>query len=101
MKLEPINDQLVVRLTSLGDHLTNAGIVLPSDVGAAPYMGEVVAAGPGRIEHSYQGPGRIPMQVQAGDAVLFSRRSGYTVRVGADEFIVMREHEVFAILREE
>lgn len=100
MRLEPINDQVVIRITSRGETTTESGIVLKQDAAQAPDMGVVVAVGPGRMENSVNGVVRLPMQVDAGEQVLVSKRAGYPVRVGEDEFVVVRENEIIAVLHE-
>lgn len=99
MKLEPIDDNLVVRKIDQETRLPS-GIVL-IDVSEKPEIGEVVAVGPGRMEVIDGSAVRLPMTVTVGDMVLLQKFGGHTVKIGADEFIAMRERDVFAILRNE
>lgn len=99
MKLEPIDDNLVVRKIDQETRLPS-GIVL-IDVNDKPDVGEVVAVGPGRMEVIDGNAVRLPMTVSVGDTVLLQKFAGHTVKLGSDEYMALRERDIFAILRDE
>lgn len=100
MKLEPMNDNIIIRKINR-EHTTESGLILVDrDAKERPDLGEVIACGPGRMEVIDNSVVRLPLTVQVGDQVLVAKFSSHSVKLGADEYFVLREHEVFAILRE-
>lgn len=96
MKLIPMNDRVVIERDPR-QTATESGIVLPS-AGDKPEIGTVVAVGPGK--HHDVSDARIPMFVARGDKVLFGKFSGQTIKAADKEFLVMREDEILAIVRD-
>lgn len=96
MKLHPLQDRLVIRAEK-ADAKTQSGILLVSDQAEKPMRGEVLAAGPGITLRS----GAVkPMIVKTGDLVLFSKNTPYTtVKVDDEELLVMREPDIFAVIK--
>ena len=90
-KLIPYGDRLVVRQVQQEEVLAS-GIVIPDTAQEKPQQGEVIAVGPGRFEDGK----RVPMEVKAGDKILFSKYSGQEVKLGQDEYLVLKESDVLA-----
>lgn len=94
MQIRPLHDRVIVkRLES--ERTTAAGIVIPDSAGEKPDQGEVLAVGPGKRDESGK---IIPMDVKAGDRVLFGKYAGQTVKVEGEELLVMREEDIMGVL---
>ena len=94
MSIRPLHDRVVVR--RLDEEKTTAGgIVLPDSATEKPMEGEVISAGNGKI--SENGDVR-PLDVKAGDKVLFGKYSGTEVKVDGEELLIMREDDIMAIV---
>jgi chaperonin GroES len=92
MKLKPIHDRIVVKRLK-GEEVTKGGILLPDP--EKPDQAEVVAVGPG----ARQEDGSVtPCDVKVGDTVILGKYSGTTVKVDGEEFLVMREEDIFAVV---
>ena len=95
MKLRPLHDRLIVKRTDL-ETTTASGIVIPETAAEKPDQGEVLAVGNGKITPE----GKVlPMDVKAGDRILFGRYAGQTVKVNGEELLVMHESDVMAIVQ--
>lgn len=95
MKLKPLNDRVLVkRLES--EEKTAGGLFIPDTAKEKPSRGEVIAAGPGKVD---PGGKIIPMQVKAGDIVLFNKYSGIEIKLDGVEHLVMREDEILALIK--
>jgi chaperonin GroES len=94
MKLKPLNDRILVKRRD-EDEKTAGGILVPDSAKEKPQQGDVVAVGPGaRLDN---GDVR-PMAVQAGDRVLFGKYAGSEVKVDGEEYVIMREEDVLAVV---
>ena len=94
MKLRPLHDRVIVK--RMEEETTSpGGIVIPDSATEKPSRGEVVAVGNGKILES--GDVR-PLDVKAGDKVLFGKYSGTEVKVDGEEYLVMSESDVMAVL---
>ncbi|MBI2484706.1 co-chaperone GroES [Candidatus Uhrbacteria bacterium] len=95
MKLRPLNDHILVKPLS-SEEVTASGIILPDTVDKdRPEQGEVVAVGPGkRLENGE----RAPMDVSVGDKVVFKKYSPDPVKVKEEEYLVIRNDDIVAIL---
>jgi chaperonin GroES len=94
MKLKPLADRIVIK-PSEAEEKTKGGIILPDTAKEKPVVGEVVAAGPGRRSDD----GKIvPMEVKVGDKVLYGKYSGTEVTLDGQEYLIMRESDLFAIV---
>ena len=94
MSIRPLHDRVVVR--RLDEEKTTAGgIVLPDSATEKPMEGEVISVGNGKISES--GDVR-PLDVKAGDKVLFGKYSGTEVKVNGDDLLVMREEDIMGVL---
>jgi chaperonin GroES len=94
MTLTPLHDRVLVR-PSKPEEVTSGGIIIPDTAKEKPMQGEVLAVGPGKTGED----GRIvPMQVKAGDTVLYGKYSGTEVSHAGDDMLIMRESDIFAII---
>jgi chaperonin GroES len=91
--LQPLEDRVVVK-PSEGEEVTTSGIVIPDTAKERPQEGEVVAVGPGRFEDG----ARIPMDVKAGDKVIYSKYGGTEVKIEGDEYLILSARDVLAVL---
>ena len=94
MNIRPLHDRIIVKRLD-EEKKTASGIVIPDTAAEKPDQGEVMAVGTGR--RSDNGV-LIPLDVHAGDRVLFGKYSGQTVRVKGDELLVMREEDIMGIV---
>ena len=94
MNIRPLHDRAVVR--RLEEETTSAcGIVLPDSATEKPSQGEVLAVGPGKVNEN--GDVR-PMDVKAGDKIIFGQYSGSTVKIDGEELLILSENEIFGVL---
>jgi chaperonin GroES len=93
MKLKPLGDRLIVRAID-EEETTASGIVLPDTAKEKPQKGEVLAVGDGRLEDG----NRVPLDVSAGDEVLYSKYGGTEIKVDGEDLLVLRESDVLAIV---
>jgi chaperonin GroES len=94
MKLVPLGDKLIVRRLE-AEETTPGGIVLPEGAREKPKQGRVLAVGDGRL----LGDGsRVPPNVQDGDRVLFQAYAGTEVKIDQEEFLIMSEEDILAVL---
>ncbi|WP_018948078.1 MULTISPECIES: co-chaperone GroES [unclassified Thioalkalivibrio] len=94
MNLRPLHDRVIVKRME-EERTTPGGIVIPDSAAEKPIRGEVVAVGNGKILDN--GEAR-PLDVKAGDTVLFGKYSGTEVKVEGDEVLVMREDDIMAVI---
>ncbi len=94
MKIRPLHDRVVVR--RLEEETTTAGgIVLPDSATEKPSQGEVLAVGPGKLTDS----GEVrPVDVKAGDRIIFGQYGGSTVKIDGEELLILSENEIFGVL---
>ncbi len=93
MKLKPLGDRVIVKALE-EEETTASGIVLPDTAKEKPQRGKVVAVGEGKWDED--GEKRIPLDVAAGDEVLYSKYGGTEITVEEDELLVLRESDVLA-----
>src|SRR3979490_753490 len=94
MKLRPLHDRLIGKRLK-EERKTASGIVIPDTAAEKPDQGEVMAIGKGRILDD----GKMrPLDIKAGDRILFGKYSGQTVRVKGDELLVMREEDIMGVV---
>ncbi|MEX0749870.1 MAG: co-chaperone GroES [Dehalococcoidia bacterium] len=91
-KLMPLHDRIVIRPV-VQEEVLASGIVIPDTAKEKPQQGEVVAAGPGRLDDNGK---RIAMDVKIGDRVLYAKYTGQEVKVDREELIVIAEKDVLA-----
>ena len=93
MKLKPLGDRLIVRAIE-EEETTASGLVLPDTAKEKPQKGLVVAVGDGKFDED--GDKRIPLDVAAGDTVLYSKYGGTEIKVDGEDLLVLRETDVLA-----
>jgi chaperonin GroES len=94
MHLRPLHDRVVVRRIE-ADQKTAGGIIIPDAAKEKPMEGEVVAVGPGgRAEHGQL----VPLDLKAGDRILFGKWSGTEVKIDGEELLIMKESDVMGVL---
>lgn len=94
MAFRPLHDRVVVKRID-EDEKTSGGIIIPDTAKEKPQQGEVVAVGPGGRDEDGE---RIPMDVKAGDIVLFGKWSGTEVKIDGDELLIMKESDIMGVL---
>ena len=93
MKFRPLHDRVVVR--RLEQEKTSGGIIIPDTAKEKPQEGEIIAVGPGARDES----GKVqPLDVKAGDRVLFGKWSGTEVKIDGEELIIRKESDVMGII---
>jgi chaperonin GroES len=94
MKFRPLHDRVLIRRVE-SEEKSRGGIIIPDTAKEKPMEGEVVAAGPGARDEN----GAIqPLDVKAGDRVLFGKWSGTEVKLDGEELIIMKESDIMGIL---
>lgn len=94
MKFKPLHDQILVRRLDAEDK-TKGGIILPENTREKPCRGRVIAVGGGARDTN----GRLrPLDVKAGDLVLFGKWTGHEIKLDDDELLIMKEKEVLGVL---
>ena len=96
MKFRPLHDRIVIKRIE-PEAKSAGGIIIPDTVKEKPQQGEVVAVGPGGRDESGK---LIPVDVKAGDRVLFGKWSGTEVRIDDDDYLIMKESDVMGVLVE-
>ncbi|MCS7234681.1 MAG: co-chaperone GroES [Armatimonadota bacterium] len=97
MNLKPLGDRVVVKPLE-EEERTKGGIVLPDVAKEKPQHGEVLAVGPGALTEDGK---RLPMDVKVGDRVLFAKYAGTEVKIGDEEYLILRQSDILAIVERE
>jgi chaperonin GroES len=94
MKVKPLNDRVLVkRMEEV--NITKGGIVIPDTAKEKPIEGKIIAVGPGKMSEQGQ---RMALQVKAGDRVLFGKYAGTEIKVESEDYLMMREEDLLAII---
>lgn len=96
VSLKPLGDRILVQPIE-AEERTASGIVLPDTAKEKPQQGKVIAVGPGRFKENGE---RLPMTVQEGQTVLFARYAGTEIKLNGNEYLIMSENEVLAIVED-
>jgi len=94
MSIRPLHDRVLVRRLD-DEKKSPGGIVIPDSAAEKPMQGEIVAVGNGKIQENGE---QRPLDVKAGDKVLFGKYSGTEVKVDGEELLVMREDDIMGVL---
>lgn len=94
IKMKPLEDRVIVKPNS-ADEKTVGGIILPDTAKEKPIEGTVVATGPGKVSDDGK---TISMTVKAGDKVLYGKYSGTEVKLENEDYLIMRESDIYGIL---
>jgi len=95
MKLVPLSDRVVLKQTE-AEEVTASGIVLAGQAQEKPQQAEVIAVGPGGVVDGKE----VTMQVKVGDKVIYSKYAGTDVKLGDEEFIVVKQNDIVAIVED-
>ena len=94
MKFRPLHDRVVIRRLE-GEEKTKGGIIIPDTVKEKPQEGEVIAVGPGARDESGK---LVPLDLKAGDIVLFGKWWGSEVKIGGQELLIMKESDIIGVI---
>jgi chaperonin GroES len=94
MKARPLHDRILVQRLDEGEQKIG-GIIIPDTAKEKPQQGKVIAVGNGKVKDDGT---RIPLDVKAGDRILFGKYSGQDIKLDGEEYLIMREDEVLAVL---
>ena len=92
--VKPLADRVVVRALEETEQM-RGGLYIPDTAKEKPQQGEVIAVGPGKFDDNGK---RVPMDVKAGDKVLYGKYSGTEVQVSGEQLLILRESDVLAII---
>jgi|SRR6204780_3247010 chaperonin GroES len=95
MNIRPLYDRIVVKRIEDDTEKTAGGLFIPDSAKEKPQQGEVVSVGQGKRNDEGK---LIPLDVKAGDRILFGKYSGSDIKVDGDEYMIMREDEVLGVL---
>jgi chaperonin GroES len=94
MKIRPLQDRVMVKRLE-EEQKTAGGIIIPDTAKEKPQKGEIVAAGPGKRNED----GKVqPLDIKAGDKVLFSKYAGTEIKVEGEELLIMREDDIMGVI---
>jgi chaperonin GroES len=94
MNLKPLGDRVIVK-PKAPEEKTKGGIILPDTAQEKPMEGEIVAVGNGKTDDAGK---KVAMELKVGDKVLYGKYSGTEVKVNDDEYLIMREGDVYAVI---
>ena len=94
MEIRPLHNRVIVQRLEEGEQQIG-GIIIPDSAKEKPQRGRVIAAGDGKVNEDGE---RIPLDVKAGDLVLFGKYTSQEVKVGGEEYLIMLEDEVLAVI---
>ena len=94
MKFRPLHDRVVIRRAE-GELKSTGGIIIPDTAKEKPQEGEVIAVGPGSRDESGK---LIPLEVKAGDTILFGKWSGTEVKIDGEDLLIMKESDIMGIV---
>ena len=94
MKVRPLHDRVIIERIEESEQRVG-GIIIPDSAKEKPQQGKIIAAGKGRIEKD----GRVtPLDVKAGDTILFGKYAGQEIKIDGNEYLIMREEEVLGVI---
>ena len=94
MNIKPLADRVMIRALEQAE-VKKGGIIIPDTAKEKPVQGEIVAAGPGRIADDGK---KVDLEVKVGYKVLYGKYSGTEVTIDEQEYLIMRESDIFAII---
>ncbi len=96
MNARPLHDRIIVQRLEEGEQKIG-GIIIPDSAKEKPQQGKVVSVGAGKVKDDGK---RISLDVKAGDLILFGKYSGQEIKLDGEEFLIMREDEVLAVIED-
>ncbi len=94
MKIRPLHDRIIVKRLE-EEEKTKGGIIIPDTAKEKPIEGKVIAVGDGRIKEDGT---KIPLEVKVGDRVLFAKYGGTEIKIEGEEYLMMKEDDILAIV---
>ena len=94
MKVRPLHDRLIIRRIEEKETV-KGGIIIPDTAKEKPQEGEVIAVGNGKV---LENGTKVPLDVKAGDKILFGKYSGTDIKIDGQEYLILREDEVLAVV---
>ena len=94
MDIRPLHDRIIVRRLEEGEQKIG-GIIIPDTAKEKPQQGKIIAAGNGKVNDDGK---RVPLDVKAGDLILFGKYTSQEVKLDGEEYLIMREDEVLAVI---
>ena len=94
VSIKPLEDRIVIKSLE-AEQTTASGLVIPDTAKEKPQEGEVLAVGPGRIDDKGN---RVPLDVQAGDRVIYSKYGGTEIKHGGEEYLILSARDVLAVV---
>lgn len=94
MNVRPLHDRIIIQRLEEGEQKVG-GIIIPDSAKEKPQQGKVIAVGNGKVKDDGK---RIPLDVKAGDLILFGKYSGQEIKLDGEEYLIMREEEVLAVM---
>jgi chaperonin GroES len=94
VKLRPLGDRVIVRPIEKKDEV-RSGLIIPDTAKEKPQEGEIIAAGKGKIDENGK---LVPMDVKAGDKILYGKYSGTEVKMDGQEFLIMHQDDILGII---
>jgi len=94
MKFRPLHDRVVVRRVE-SEERTAGGIIIPDTAKEKPQEGEIIAVGPGGRDETGK---LVPLDVKAGDRILFGKWSGTEVKIDGQDYLIMKESDVMGVI---
>jgi chaperonin GroES len=94
MNVRPLHDRLIIQRLEEGEQKVG-GIIIPDTAKEKPQQGKVIAVGNGKTKDDGK---RLPLDVKAGDRILFGKYSGQEIKLDGEEYLIMREDDVLAII---
>ena len=94
MNVRPLHDRIIVQRIEEGEQKVG-GIIIPDTAKEKPQQGKVIAAGAGKSKDDGK---RVPLDVKAGDLILFGKYSGQEIKLDGEEYLIMRDDEVLAVV---
>jgi chaperonin GroES len=95
VNIRPLHDRVVVKRIEAKEEQVRGGIIIPDTAKEKPQEAEVFAVGPGKLNDEGK---RAPMDVKKGDRILIGKYSGSEIKLGDDEYVIVREDEILAVL---
>ena len=96
MNVRPLHDRIIVQRLEEGEQRIG-GIIIPDSAKEKPQQGKVIAAGSGKVKDDGK---RVALDVKSGDLILFGKYSGQEIKLDGEEYLIMREDEVLAVIDE-
>ena len=94
VSIKPLEDRIVIKSLE-AEQTTASGLVIPDTAKEKPQEGEVLAVGPGRIDDKGN---RVPLDVQVGDRVIYSKYGGTEIKHGGEEYLILSARDVLAVI---